>query len=64
MKRTSKDIEDDLDHVQLDYLNEEDDMKLMELEREFDQLLDEASTMDGVLRIAAGVTINNWTRTE
>lgn len=64
MKRTFKDIEDDLDHVQLDYLNEEDDMKLMELEREFDQLLDEASTMDGVLRIAAGVTINNWTRTE
>lgn len=57
-------IEDDLDEVQLAYINEEDDVRQMELERKFDQLLDEATTLDGILRIAAGVTINNWTRSE
>lgn len=64
MNRTLETIEDDLDEVQLAYINEEDDIRQMELERKFDQLLDEATTLDGVLRIAAGVTINNWTRTE
>lgn len=62
MSRSIKQIEEDLDVVQLAYINEEDDMAQMELERKFDQLLDEATTLDGVLRIAAGVTINNWVR--
>lgn len=62
MSRSIEEIEDDLDEVQLAYINEEDDMVQMELERKFDQLLDEATILDGVLRIAAGVTINNWTR--
>ena len=57
-------IEDELDKVQLAYINEEDDMRQMELERKFDHLLDEATALDGVLRIADGVTINNWTRSE
>lgn len=64
MNRTLKLIEDDLDKLQLAYINEEDDVRQMELERKFDHLLEEATTLDGVLRIAAGVTINNWTRTE
>lgn len=64
MKRTLKTIEDELDQLQLRYINEEDDMRQMEIERKFDQLLDEATSLDGVLRIAAGVTINNWTRSE
>lgn len=64
MNRTLDTIEDDLDEVQLAYINEEDDIRQMELERKFDQLLDEATVLDGILRIAAGVTINNWSRTE
>ena len=64
MERTLKLIEDELDRLQLSYINEEDDMKHMEIERKFDQLLDEATTLDGILRIAAGVTINNWIRSE
>ncbi len=64
MERTLETIEDELDKLQLSYINEEDDMRQMEIERKFDQLLDEATILDGVLRIAAGVTINNWTRTE
>jgi hypothetical protein len=64
MERTLKLIEDELDRLQLSYINEEDDMKHMEIERKFDQLLDEATTLDGILRIAAGLTINNWIRSE
>jgi hypothetical protein len=64
MERTLKLIEDELDRLQLSYINEEDDMKHMEIERKLDQLLDEATTLDGILRIAAGLTINNWIRSE
>lgn len=64
MNRSIEIIEDDLDEIQLAYITEEDDMRQMELERKFDQLLDEATSLDGILRIAAGVTINNWTRSE
>ena len=64
MERTLETIEDELDKFQLSYIDEEDDMRQMEIERKFDQLLDEATILDGMLRIAAGVTINNWTRTE
>ncbi len=64
MERTLEKIEDELDKLQLDYINEEDDRRQMDIERKFDYLLDEATILDGVLRIAAGVTVNNWTRTE
>jgi hypothetical protein len=60
--RTIEDIEDDLDELQQAYIAEDDDMLLMELERKFAVLLDEATEVDGRLRNAVGVVITNWVR--
>lgn len=62
MKRTLEDIENDLDELQAEYVNEEDEVIQNKIERKFAYMLDEATEVDGVLRNAAGVTINNWTR--
>lgn len=62
MKLTLEDIEDELDALQKSYIDEEDDHLIREIERKFDYLLDEATALDGALRIADGVTINNWVR--
>ena len=61
-ERTLEEIEDDLDRLQQAYIEEEDDVALMELERKFAMLLDEATEVDGVLRNAVGVMITNWVR--
>ena len=62
LKRAISAIEDDLDKLQLAYINEEDDMKQMEIVRKFDQFLNEATEADEIDRIAAGVTIHNWVK--
>lgn len=60
--RTLEEIEDNLNSLQLEYINEEDDVKQMAIERKFCHGLDHATEIDGRLRLADGVTINNWTR--
>ena len=60
--KTLDEVEDELDCLQLAYINEEDDRKQTTLVRKFTALLDEATEIDGRLRNAAGVTIHNWTR--
>lgn len=60
--RTIEEIEDDLDELQQAYIAEDDDILLMELERKFAVLLDEATEVDGRLRNAVGVVITNWVR--
>ena len=62
LKRAISAIEDDLDRLQVAYINEEDDMKQMEIVRRFDQFLNEATEADEIDRIAAGVTIHNWVK--
>lgn len=62
MKRALKEIEKELDELQASYVNEEDEVIQSKIERKFAYLLDEATEVDGVLRNAAGVTINNWTK--
>lgn len=63
MKRNIETIEGELNELQLAYINEEDDVKQMQIERKFTTRLEEATSIDGVLRVEVGVTINNWTRT-
>jgi hypothetical protein len=55
-------IENELDELQSAYLNAEEDSELMKLESKFMQLLMEATEIDGMDRVAANVTITNWTR--
>lgn len=62
MMRDIEDIENDLDRLQQEYIAEEDDQKQLQLEMKFDRLLDEATEVDGRLRLAVGVTITNWVR--
>lgn len=62
MNRSIDEIENELDSLQLAYVEEEDDQKLRVIERRFDACLDEATAEDGRLRIAAGITIHNWVR--
>jgi hypothetical protein len=57
-----EEIEEELSRLQQAYIDEEDDDRLRDIERQFDFLLDEATSMDGVLRIAVGVSITNWIR--
>lgn len=64
LKRTLEEIENELDEIQAASVNEEDEVIQSKLERKFAYLLDEATEVDGVLRNAAGVTINNWTRSQ
>jgi len=61
-KRAISAIEDDLDKLQVAYIDEEDDVEQMKIVRRFDQLLKEATDTDQMDRIAAGVTIHNWVR--
>ena len=61
-KRAISAIEDDLDKLQVAYIDEEDEIKQMKIVRRFDQLLKEATDTDQIDRIAAGVTIHNWVR--
>ena len=60
--RTLSDIEDELDQLQLAYIESEDEGEQIEIVRKFTHALEEATALDGILRNAAGVTINNWTR--
>jgi hypothetical protein len=62
MDKSLEEIEDELNLLQLAYLEEEDDRKQTTIVRKFTQLLDEATEVDGELRNAAGVTIHNWVR--
>ena len=62
MDKTIDEIEDELDALQLSHVGEEDPKLQREIERKFDRLLDEATAVDGKLRVANGVTITNWTR--
>lgn len=61
-ERPIEEIEDDLDELQKAYIAEDDDIRLMELERKFAMLCDEATEVDGRLRNAVGVVITNWVR--
>lgn len=61
-ERTIEEIEDELDELQQAYITEDDDVRLMELERKFAMLCDEATEVDGRLRNAVGVVITNWVR--
>jgi hypothetical protein len=62
MKTRIDEIEDELDSLQFEYINEDDDVRQMEIVRKFSHLLKEATDTDNIDRIAAGVTIHNWTR--
>jgi hypothetical protein len=62
MKTRIYEIEDELDSLQFEYINEDDDVRQMEIVRKFSHLLKEATDTDNIDRIAAGVTIHNWTR--
>ena len=62
MDRSIENIEAELDELQLSYINEDDDINQIEIVRRFSQCLKEATDLDGVDRIAAGITINNWVR--
>ncbi len=55
-------VEAQLDELQSAYLCTEDETELMRLESKFMQLLMEATEIDGRDRVAANVTITNWTR--
>lgn len=55
-------VEDELDELQAAYLEAEDEIEQMKLESKFTQLLMEATEIDGRDRVAANVTITNWTR--
>lgn len=61
-KKAISAIEDDLDKLQVAYIDEEDEIKQMKIIRRFDQLLQEATDTDQIDRIAAGVTVHNWVR--
>lgn len=60
--REIKIVEDELDQLQAAYLEAEDDTEQMKLESKFMQRLLEATEIDGRDRVAANVTITNWTR--
>jgi succinate dehydrogenase/fumarate reductase flavoprotein subunit len=62
MSRSIEDIENELDQLQVEYINEEDEVKQMDIERKFTSRLEEATSVDNILRTAVGVTITNWTR--
>ena len=55
-------IEDRLDKLQAAYIDQEDEIEQIELVRQFTLLLREATDLDGIDRVSAGITINNWTR--
>jgi hypothetical protein len=62
MKRLIHEIQDELDVLQIAYINEDDEIEQLEIVRKFTALLKEATDTDHVDRVAAGVNINNWSR--
>jgi hypothetical protein len=62
MKRLIHEIQDELDVLQIAYINEDDEIEQLEIVRKFTALLKEATDTDHVDRVAAGVNINNWMR--
>ena len=62
IERSVEEIEDELDELQIAYINEEDEVQQMEIVRRFSQCLKEATDIDHQDRIAAGITITNWIR--
>lgn len=62
MKRKIEEIENELDALQIAYIDEDDEIKQIEIVRKFTQLLIEATDVDHIDRIAASVTIHNWFR--
>ena len=62
MKRTMEEIEAELDALQIEYIGEDDEVLQLDINRRFSALRNEATELDGVLRVSAGVTINNWVK--
>ena len=62
MDRTIEEIEAELSDLQLSYIDEEDEVEQLKIVRRFSACLKEATDIDSVDRIAAGVTINNWVK--
>ena len=62
MKRLIHEIEDELDELQIAYINQDDEVEQLDIVRKFTSLLKEATDTDHIDRIAAGVNINNWSR--
>lgn len=62
MKRRIDEIEDELDELQMAYINEDDEVEQIDIVRKFSRCLQEATDTDQIDRIAASVTIHNWTR--
>lgn len=60
--RSLEEIEDELDNLQLAYLEEEDEARQMALVSSFTRALQEATAVDHRDRVAANVTIHNWVR--
>lgn len=60
--RSIEEIEDELDDLQLAYLEEEDEARQMVLVSSFTRALQEATAVDQIDRVAANVTIHNWVR--
>jgi hypothetical protein len=63
-EKTIEDIENELEKLQLAYIDEEDDIRQQELERQFTYKLMEAEKIDGIDRLSMNVNICNWIRTE
>jgi hypothetical protein len=62
MKRDIEEIEEELDELQIAYINEDDEIKQIEIVRKFTHRLIEATDTDQIERVSAGVTIHNWFR--
>ena len=62
MKRDIEEIEEELDELQIAYVNEDDEIKQIEIVRKFTHRLIEATDTDQIERVSAGVTIHNWSR--
>ena len=60
--KTLEEIEDELEKLQLHYIEEDDEDKQLEIEKKFTYKLIEASDIDGIDRLAMNVNIHNWVR--
>ncbi len=60
--KTVDEIEDELDCLQLAYINSEDEVEQLEIVRKFMDRLRAATQIDQIDRIGEGITIHNWTR--
>jgi hypothetical protein len=64
LNRDLSTIEAELDELQSSYLEEEDERIQMQIVSRFSACLREATEVDGVERVAVGVTIHNWVKKE